>query len=123
MKVYKINPSKLTITELDAPYNEESGCIDNKFITEQIGCNYFDVVRLENGDCIFVDDEGMLREGVQPSFLLGGYEQPLIGNGLVIGSSMDGSSQSPVISKKSLTGRIKFCAVIFEVNEETNTNN
>lgn len=52
-----------------------------------LGCSMFTVgAYLPNGDCIYVDDEGLL---CQPEhfFVVPTYPTPLAGNGLVVGST------------------------------------
>ena len=123
MKVYKINVLKQKIEEVEAPFNKDDGGVDIKFIADEIGCDFFDVVRLSDGDAIFVDDMGLCRRGVQGAFNLKGYDQPLIGNGLVIGSNWEGESKEPVISKKDLTGLIQFGCVVLEGEPAEKNNN
>jgi len=125
MKIYKINVLKQKIEELDAPTKESDGGIDIQFIADEIGCEFFDVVRIGNGDCIYVDDMGLFRDGVQGAFNFAnyGYEQPLVGNGLVIGSNWEGDSTEPVISKEDLTALIKFGYVVPEGETARKHNN
>jgi hypothetical protein len=123
MKIYKINVLKQKIEELDAPTKESDGGIDIQFIADEIGCDFFDVVRINDGDCIYVDDIGLCRDGMQGAFNLDGYEQPLVGNGLVIGSNWEGESTEPVISKKDLTALIKFGYVVLGGEPAQKNNN
>jgi hypothetical protein len=125
MKVYKINTNKMKIEELDAPYDEESNCIDCDWVTEQLGCDFFDVVRIGNGDCVFVDDAGLHRKGIQPAFELDTYHQPLIGNGIVMGADSEGRSTEPNIKKRDLTKRVTYCALkmSFDFGAVKNRNN
>ncbi len=120
MKIYKINAKERTIEQIEAPTSEDGGTIEIDFMLEQIGCHYFDVVRLDEGDCIFVDDEGLLRSGIQPAFGLSSYNAPLIGNALVIGSDYEGDSKQPKITLDKLTDMIEFGFVVLDSG---NTNN
>lgn len=54
-----------------------------------LGCDVVDAVYLPNGDCIYVDDEGLLKGPTQFFYAVGMYA-PLAGNGLVVGSGKDG---------------------------------
>lgn len=120
MKVYKINTEKLRVEEIDIPMGDSEGCIDLKQMIKEIGCDFFDVVRIGDGDCIFVDDEGLLRQGIQPCFFLNGYDAPLVGNGLVVGSNYEGSSEEPKISIDKLNRLISFGAVLLEGDNNNN---
>lgn len=56
------------------------------------GCNLFQIpIEFENGDCIFVDEEGLLKE-VQGCFMMQGWSYPLCGNGVILGQDEEGDS-------------------------------
>lgn len=64
---------------------------DWKSIAPLIGCQTFAVVYLNNGDVVYVDDEGLL--GTPNNFFeLGDIGQPIAGNGLIVGSTDDGDN-------------------------------
>lgn len=53
-----------------------------------IGCRLVDLVRLSDGDDLFVDDEGLFSiEPTSPMFRIG--DATLAGNGLIIGGNDD----------------------------------
>ena len=61
-------------------------------IYKHIGCQYFTIATyLNEGDAIFVDDEGLMN-GTQTFFTYKGAHQPFAGNGMIIGSNEDGES-------------------------------
>lgn len=69
----------------------------------------FDVVRLENNDAIFVDDEGLLIEPAAPYyFVYGKSKWILAGNGLVIGTDDEGDSVDPKITVDEVRSRVTF---------------
>lgn len=104
MKAYLIDPFAKTITEV-----EYTGEYTN--IYEHIGVDCFTALTINNArDTIFLDDEGLFREG-QKYFLLHKYPQPLPGKGLVLGTDDQGESVSPVISIMQLEQLITFPAV------------
>jgi len=79
MRAYLIDPEARTITETE--YNG-----DYHQIYEHIKADLFDVVYInEAQDCVFVDDEGLMKEP-EYFFLVRGYDQPLAGRGLVLGT-------------------------------------
>lgn len=83
---------------------------DWKDISPMIGCRAFDVVDFnDKGDCVYVDDEGLLR--ITPStmfFEIEGYPQPLAGNGLVCGTGDEGESVEPSVSVEEVKKLVKF---------------
>lgn len=86
---YLIDPAARTITPVEYDGNYKS-------IYELIGATTFDVVRVENDDCIFVDDEGLINGNGQRNgfWTYGEYPQPLAGKGLVLGTDEEGESVS-----------------------------
>ena len=121
MKILKINAKEGTVTEIKAPMQDEN-CIDTDFMCDQIGCTMFTTVRLPNGDYLFVDDEGLLRSGMQPAFQMQSYPQPLVGNGLVIGGTPSGGSCEPKSSVKDIEDSIAFGWVPLEPAQEVKNN-
>jgi hypothetical protein len=59
----------------------------------RIGASPFTIVSLPGRDCIFVDDEGLLKP-VDWFFAVKGYPQPIAGRGLVLGTDRKGESVS-----------------------------
>lgn len=105
MKAFLINPDTATITEVD--YNG-----DWTTIKEWLGgapCEWFTSVRLNNeGDAIYVDDEGLINDNPHGWFLLHGYPQPLKGLGLVVGIGDNGEIAEPFVSLPQLHALIAF---------------
>ena len=81
-----IDPFTQTIEEVDY-----SG--DYKDIYGLIECDLFTTVYLPNtsDDTMFVDDEGLYVEN-QKFFKIDGFEQPLAGRGLLLGTDEEGES-------------------------------
>ena len=86
MRAILIDPFTQTIEEVDY-----SG--DYKDIYGLIECDLFTTVYLPNtsDDTLFVDDEGLYVEN-QRFFKIEGYEQPLAGRGLLLGTDEEGES-------------------------------
>lgn len=82
-KCYLINPYNKTITE--------SYISNYKEINEHIGDTFTIGPRFENGDTIFLDDNGLLKEGME-YFSYDGYGQPFAGVGVVLGTDGEGES-------------------------------
>lgn len=101
MRSYLIDPHTQQITEV-----EHNG--DYRQIYEFIQARPFTVVTInDKRDGIFVDDEGLYREG-QRFFKLEGYEQPIAGRGLVLGCDDEGETVAPTITLSELKGRISW---------------
>ena len=76
---YLIDPIKQSITEVDVN--------DWKDISKLIGCRMFGCAdyMAQNGDTLYVDDEGLLHEDHENHcFAMGGYD-PIYGKGLIMG--------------------------------------
>lgn len=100
MKAYLIDPFQMSISEVDY-----SG--DYKHIYQLIDCDCFDVVTInEEGDGIFVDDEGLINGKSQAFFACYPYPNPLAGKGLVLGRDHEGESVSPKMTIEDLRDRI-----------------
>ena len=86
MRAILIDPFTQTIEEVDY-----SG--DYKDIYGLIECDLFTTVYLPNtsDDTLFVDDEGLYVEN-QRFFKIDGFEQPLAGRGLLLGTDEEGES-------------------------------
>jgi hypothetical protein len=102
---YLIDPAECAIKQVT--YNG-----DYKQISEHLGCDYFDCVRLANDDSIFVDDEGLLKDG-QHYFAHADYPSPLAGRGLVLGTNAEGESISPQVSLEELSKQIRWVIPLF----------
>jgi len=63
-------------------------------IYDALGCDLFDCVTLPNGDAIYIDDEGLLKNPDR-FFALIGYTSILAGNGLIMGVDDEGASIAP----------------------------
>ena len=88
MKAYLIDPWNELISVVTY-----QGTIEN--IYKHIGASTFDVVRInEEGDAIYVDDEGLYRQP-QQFWAYEDYPHPIAGKGLVLGTDHEGESISP----------------------------
>ena len=79
MKAFLINPIDETITEVD---HDDS---DYKNISKAIDAKYFTTVQIhEDGDTIYLDDEGLLNGNHKHTFTLDKvFGQTFVGKGLV----------------------------------------
>lgn len=101
MRAYLINPFDKTVTEV-----EYDG--DYKSIYTLIDADCFDVARLDKGDGIYVDDEGLISGKPQEFFLVRGYPTPLAGKGLLLGCNDEGETIEPFITLDELQSQVSF---------------
>ena len=103
MRSILIDPFTRTITEVEYTGNY-------KQIYDLIDCETYDVARInEHGDGIFVDDEGLFKEGEQRFFLYEDYHQPLAGKGLILGCDMDtGESVATTLTLAEVIDKVEF---------------
>lgn len=107
MKAFLINPFEKSITEV-----EHNG--DYREIYKLCDYQTFDVVRLEEGDGIYVDDEGLLKTIAADSFFSLPATHPhqaYVGKALVLGCDEEGNSTSPKISLEELKARVRFPSI------------
>jgi hypothetical protein len=107
MKAYLIDPYETKVTEVEYSGNYED-------IYKLIDCRTFDCVGIDNGDTIYIDDEGLYRDN-QEFFMIEGYHSPLCGKALVLGTDKKGNSQAPKISLTKLKKMITFIPALFVV--------
>lgn len=102
MQAIKIDAVKQEITEV-----EIEDILDS--IYEQLDCKLFTCpITLDNLDTLYVDDEGLFVDEYKGAFYFGDYPQPLFGNGLIIGSNVEGESESVASSIKMIENKVKF---------------
>lgn len=113
---YLIDPEKQTIDPVK--YNG-----DYKEIYKLIECGTFTIVRIDDENMIFVDDEGLLNNP-RHFFCLRGYPQPLAGKGLLMGSNEDGDTVSSTMDldkvKDLIVGFQELSVQGFVTKEEDN---
>ena len=92
---------------------------DIQWIDNLIGCHIFTFVRLyENGDGVYVDDEGLFKEG-QYFWIHKNYPTPLAGNGILVGTDKNGNTIPASISLKEFRTHIRFIGDIHTLRYET----
>jgi len=85
MKALLINVVNQTITEVEIQHTKEIYALIGN------GCHTFCApVDFPNGDTLFTDDEGLLHDELEGCFALEGWEYPIVGNAVILGSTEDG---------------------------------
>lgn len=97
-----IDPFTQTVTEVH--YRGEY-----KHIYDLIECDTYDAARInKHGDALFVDDEGLFKEG-QAFFIHKDYPQPLAGKALLLGCrASDGETIAPTETLEQLQQNVRF---------------
>ena len=92
---------------------EHDGEIQN--IYNLIDCRAFDLVRIDDVNSIFVDDEGILKDNLY--FEYSGSENvfKLAGNGLILGVDDKGESISPTLTVEDVKGKVNFLPEGFKI--------
>ena len=110
MKAYKIDAYNNVITTIEMSD-------DHREISENIGCDLFCVGRtLPNGDTLFVDDEGYMKESVTRGFVFDG--QFYAGNGVLLGCNRAGESQSVKLQELEFSTRVIFPPECFQIDDK-----
>ncbi len=106
MKAFLIDPFKQEVSVVEFTGNYKN-------IYTHIQCRVFTACAFDqNGDTVWVDDEGLLKDLTQQAFfLIAGYPQPLAGRGLVLGAGAEGESIAPVTSLEDIKSRVKFLSL------------
>lgn len=78
-------------------------------IYEQLGCELFEVVRIDETNDIYVDEEGLLKLNEDSKFFTyRGYPQPIVGNGLILGHNKRGDSISTTLTLEEVKQNVEF---------------
>jgi hypothetical protein len=102
MRAYLIDTPNKQITEVD---------YDGDYKSIYTWCNVecFTTVRINaDDDVVFLDDEGLINGNPDGWFVFSGYNQPLRGKGLVLGTDNEGESVEPTIALEELRSMITF---------------
>lgn len=75
-------------------------------IYKHCGFGLFTTVSLGNGETLYVDDEGLLN-GTQHGFTIEGYQDPLMGNGLILGSTASGDSKDTAFTAEAIKAKVR----------------
>lgn len=106
MRAIVIDPFDQSVTEVVISGN------NLKEIYTILDVTCIDAARLENGDVIYVDDEGLLKSPSHFFHLPGITNEPLAGRGLLVGSTPDGSDGPPRYALDEIASATKFYTLI-----------
>lgn len=109
MKAIVINPQNHTITE--AEYNGNYAEVYNLLSFEDQTVDCFDIVKIDESETIFVDDEGLINSnGARHGFFYvkGEYPVMLAGKGVILGADQDGVSVGTELSIDQVKDMVLF---------------
>lgn len=105
MKAIKINVETKTLDPIEISK-------DWREIPKQIGngCDIFCVpIKFDNNDCLYADDESLLRmDDIKGGFSMEGWNYPIVGNALIIGTNDEGDSVDCVTEIEELSQKLFF---------------
>ena len=84
-------------------------------IYDLLVCRTFDVVRIDDVNSIFVDDEGILKDNLYFEYSASDRVLQLAGNGLILGVDDEGNSISPTLTVEDVKGKVNFLPEGFKV--------
>lgn len=109
VRAIRIDPFAQTVEEVQHNAADYTAIYDQLSVPDhKVSC--FTIVGIderENGDSIFVDDEGLLK-GNTHFFQWQGYAQPLAGCGLILGCDNAGDSVACSISLEEARAKVSF---------------
>lgn len=106
MRAILIDPFECSIVEIDFFYQSFRD-IYPILSHETMPVDTFTCVQLDQGDAVFVDDEGLLKNPIR-FFKMKCYDQPLAGKGLIMGSDEDGETTDAKTSLLWVHDQVKF---------------
>ena len=80
-------------------------------IYEKIGnnCSTFCVpLEFENHDCLYADDESLLRDDIKGGFYMPDWSVPIVGNALIVGTDDEGDSVDSKTDIDTIKNNIRF---------------
>ena len=84
-------------------------------IYDLLVCRTFDVVRIDDVNSIFVDDEGILKDNLYFQYSGSNGIFQLAGNGLLLGIDDEGNSISPTLTVEDVKDKVRFLSEGFKV--------
>jgi hypothetical protein len=100
MKAILIDPHSRTVAQVDFHG-------DYKQIYTLIDADLFTVLELGEGETLFLDDEGLFREG-QEFFAIGNYPHPLAGKALILGTNDEGESVATKLHADKVRAAVRW---------------
>ena len=93
---------------------EHDGEIQN--IYNLIDCRAFDIVRIDDVNDIFVDDEGILKDNLYFEYSVNDRVFQLAGSGLVLGYNKEGETIGTTLTIEDVKGKVRFLPEGFKID-------
>lgn len=97
-KAILINAKEGTVSEVEIG--------DYTDIYKVAGFDCFTCVGLGKGETVYVDDEGLVN-GTDYGFRIEGYPDPIMGNGVILGTSPNGNSKDTALTVADVIAKVK----------------
>jgi hypothetical protein len=107
MKAVFIDSKNKTVTDVEIP---EKGTLEAWY--NKLGCSMVEVAMYINEkDSIIVDEEGLMNIQGDSVFFSFEGNQPLVGNGLIVGSNKIGETISPIVTAYDVREKVLFLSL------------
>jgi hypothetical protein len=101
MKAFLIDPAAKTVTQVEYNGNWRD-------IYPLIDCDCFTTVDIDGQNTMFLDDEGLLRDGEIHYFAYGKSCPPLAGKALVLGYDEEGETVASTLTLEEVQSKVWF---------------
>ena len=101
MKAIKIDVIKREVYEIDIPKGLQG-------LYSALECDMVEIVRINDTEDLYVDEEGLLRHDPIGAFRFKGYDQVLSGHGLVLGNDGEGDSVDTTLTVEYIRDQVRF---------------
>lgn len=99
MRAILIDTYNKSVSEVDTVGDLQS-------IYELVRTDIIEAVYLPGRNAMFVDEEGLYRQPPKPVFQFLGFDQPMVGNGLILGFDEDGDNCDTTVSLAGVIQRV-----------------
>lgn len=104
MQVIKIDPYNKEVFSLDCDK------VDLEYIYEQVNCECFCIVRIDENNDLILDDNGLLKPNSY--FQIDGYGGTLAGYGLVVAHDDEGETVESSYSPQEIQQKVSFVDIV-----------
>lgn len=104
MRAIKIDVVSKTITEIKIKKGLRA-------LYLALDCQTVEVIGIDDGEDIWVDEEGLLHDEPIGAFTLNGWNHPVSGHGIILGTNSEGESVSTKLKLKDVIDVVRFVSV------------
>jgi len=110
MRGILIDPVTMTVEWAEAP---EGARDDVRALYDLLQCRMIEVVAINNHEAVFVDENGLLKQGAMSFFTIPSFPQPIAGRGIILGLTPMGRLRSTRLDVDDIRPAIGFPAIDF----------